>query len=86
MTMLDTLKTSTLAFGRRLMGTAAAAALGLGLGLAVIAGAPGTVADELERWREEAGVDGWATTNASSAAICRNRSMRAEEWSGPWPS
>ena len=25
----------------------------------VIAGAPGTVADELERWREEAGVDGF---------------------------
>ena len=43
MTTLDTLKTSTLAFGRRLMGTAAAAALGLGLGLAVIAGAPAPV-------------------------------------------
>ncbi|MFW6186713.1 MAG: 5,10-methylene tetrahydromethanopterin reductase, partial [Actinomycetota bacterium] len=25
----------------------------------VIAGAPGTVADELERWRQEAGVDGF---------------------------
>ena len=34
----------------------------------------------------DAGVDGWATTNASSAHIVRNRSMRAEEWSGPWPS
>lgn len=43
MTMLENLKTSTLAFGRRLMGTAAAAALGLGLGLAVIAGAPAPV-------------------------------------------
>ncbi len=43
MTTFDTLKTSTLAFGRRLMGTAAAAALGLGLGLAVIAGAPAPV-------------------------------------------
>ena len=43
MTTLGTLKTSTLAFGRRLMGTAAAAALGLGLGLAVIAGAPAPV-------------------------------------------
>jgi uncharacterized protein YbaP (TraB family) len=42
-TTLDTLKTSTLALGRRLMGTAAAAALGLGLGLAVIAGAPAPV-------------------------------------------
>jgi len=42
MTTLDHLKTSTLAFGRRLMGTAAAAALGLGLGLAVIGGAPAT--------------------------------------------
>ncbi len=43
MTPLDQLKTSTLAFGRRLMGTATAAALGLGLGLAVIAGAPAPV-------------------------------------------
>lgn len=43
MTTLETLKTSTVAFGRRLMGTAAAAALGLGLGLAVIAGAPAPV-------------------------------------------
>jgi uncharacterized protein len=43
MTTLETVKTSTLAFGRRLMGTAAAAALGLGLGLAVIAGAPAPV-------------------------------------------
>ena len=38
------------------------------------------------RWKYDAGVDGCATTNASSAAIVRNRSMRAEEWSGPWPS
>ena len=38
------------------------------------------------RWKYDAGVDGWATSMASSAHIWRNRSMRAEEWSGPWPS
>ena len=38
------------------------------------------------RWKYDAGVDGCATTNASSAHIARNRSIRAEEWSGPWPS
>ena len=38
------------------------------------------------RWKWLAGVDGCATTKASSAASSRNRSIRAEEWSGPWPS
>ena len=38
------------------------------------------------RWKYDAGVDGWATTNASSAHIVSQRSIRAEEWSGPWPS
>ena len=38
------------------------------------------------RWKYDAGVDGCATTNASSAAIVMNRSIRAEEWSAPWPS
>ncbi len=38
------------------------------------------------RWKYDAGVDGCATTNASSAAIVMNRSIRADEWSGPWPS
>ena len=33
-----------------------------------------------------AGVEGWATTNASSAHMVMKRSMRAEEWSGPCPS
>ena len=31
------------------------------------------------RWKYDAGVDGCATTNASSAHIVRNRSIRAEE-------
>ena len=34
----------------------------------------------------DAGVDGIATRMLSSAHSCRKRSMRAEEWSGPWPS
>ena len=38
------------------------------------------------RWKYDAGVDGWATTNASSAHIVSQRSIRADEWSGPWPS
>ena len=38
------------------------------------------------RWKYDAGVDGCETTNASSAAMARNRSIRAEEWSGPCPS
>ena len=38
------------------------------------------------RWKWLAGVDGWQTAMASSAASCRNRSIRAEEWSGPCPS
>ena len=38
------------------------------------------------RWKCEAGVDGCATTIASSAHSVRNRSIRAEEWSGPCPS
>ena len=38
------------------------------------------------RWKYDAGVDGCATTNASSAHIVMKRSIRAEEWSGPWPS
>ena len=38
------------------------------------------------RWKYDAGVDGWATTNASSAAIVSQRSIRADEWSGPCPS
>jgi len=40
MTIFQAVTASTLGFGRRMMGTAAAAALGLGLGLAVIGGAP----------------------------------------------
>ena len=35
------------------------------------------------RWKYDAGVDGCATTNASSAAMVSHRSMRADEWSGP---
>ncbi len=38
------------------------------------------------RWNQLAGVLGWATVNASSPASCSQRSIRAEEWSGPWPS
>ncbi len=38
------------------------------------------------RWKYDAGVDGTATVMLSWAHICRKRSMRAEEWSGPWPS
>ncbi len=37
-------------------------------------------------WKWLAGVDGWQTVIASSAASCSQRSIRAEEWSGPWPS
>ena len=37
-------------------------------------------------WKWLAGVDGWATVNASSADSCSQRSIRPEEWSGPWPS
>ncbi len=35
------------------------------------------------RWKYDAGVLGIATVMLSSAHICRKRSMRAEEWSGP---
>jgi len=35
------------------------------------------------RWKWLAGDDGWATAIESSAASCRNRSIRAELWSGP---
>ena len=38
------------------------------------------------RWKYDAGVVGWATVMLSWAHIARNRSMRAEEWSGPCPS
>ncbi|CPU68117.1 Uncharacterised protein [Mycobacteroides abscessus] len=38
------------------------------------------------RWKYDAGVDGCATVMLSSAASWRKRSMRADEWSGPWPS
>ena len=38
------------------------------------------------RWKWLAGVDGCATRKASCAASVRKRSIRAEEWSGPWPS
>ena len=38
------------------------------------------------RWNSCAGVDGTATRMLSSAAFCRNRSNRALECSGPWPS
>lgn len=32
------------------------------------------------------GVEGLTTRMLPLAHICRNRSIRAEEWSGPWPS
>ena len=35
------------------------------------------------RWKYDAGVDGRATVMLFSAHICRYRSMRALEWSGP---
>ena len=38
------------------------------------------------RWKCCAGVEGCATVMLSSAQSCRNRSIRVEEWSGPWPS
>ena len=38
------------------------------------------------RWKYDAGVDGCATVIAFSAHSDRNRSIRADEWSGPWPS
>ena len=38
------------------------------------------------RWKCDADVVGLATIMFSSAHICRKRSIRAEEWSGPWPS
>ncbi len=38
------------------------------------------------RWKNDAGVDGMATVMLSSAHICRKRSTRADEWSGPCPS
>ena len=38
------------------------------------------------RWKYDAGVDGWATVIAFSAHSAMNRSIRADEWSGPWPS
>ena len=38
------------------------------------------------RWKYEAGVVGWATVMLSWAHRAMNLSMRAEEWSGPWPS
>ena len=45
-----------------------------------------TMIDRARANATDAGVDGWATTMVSSAHMVRNRSMRAEEWSGPWPS
>ena len=39
-----------------------------------------------KRWKIWAGVVGWQTCMLSSAHSCRNRSRRAEECSGPWPS
>src|SRR3954452_20733243 len=38
------------------------------------------------RWKCDAGVDGRATVMLFSAHICRQASIRPDEWSGPWPS
>ena len=37
-------------------------------------------------WKWLAGVDGWQTHMLFCAHSWRYRSIRAEEWSGPWPS
>ncbi len=66
---------------------AASLRLSIDLGVNTISGLCSSPSEwRRSRWKYDAGVEGCATTNASSAHIVRNRSIRAEEWSGPCPS